>query len=169
MRAKKGTRIATATELLFVETLVSGSVSVMFSLTLKPGKKNIAFTQRICKIFNMLYFIYRFKKQMAQTDRQNGIIERYVSSAGGDDDDDDNEGDEDVYHVDKQQTQQPVDEDGSRNDHTDNHYCDCDNLVEDNRDDDSSSEMKDNDAEGDNLQLVCDSGARLTALLGAMC
>ena len=40
MRAKKGTRIATATELLLVEPLVSGSVSVTFSLTLKPGRKN---------------------------------------------------------------------------------------------------------------------------------
>lgn len=39
MRAKKGTRIATATELLLVEPLVSGSVSVIFSLTLKPGGK----------------------------------------------------------------------------------------------------------------------------------
>lgn len=39
MRAKKGTRIATATELLLVEPLVSGSVSVTFSLTLKPGGK----------------------------------------------------------------------------------------------------------------------------------
>lgn len=39
MRAKKGTRIATATELLLVEPLDSGSVSVIFSLTLKPGRK----------------------------------------------------------------------------------------------------------------------------------
>ena len=39
MRAKKGTRIATATELLLVEALVSGSVSVIFSLTLKPARK----------------------------------------------------------------------------------------------------------------------------------
>lgn len=52
MRAKKGTRIATATELLLVEPLVSGSVSVTFSLTLKPGRKNIIFTQRIYKIDN---------------------------------------------------------------------------------------------------------------------
>lgn len=39
MRAKKGTRIATATELLLVEPLVSGSESVTFSLTLKPARE----------------------------------------------------------------------------------------------------------------------------------
>lgn len=38
MRAKKGTRIATATELLFVEPLVSGSASVTFSLRLIPAR-----------------------------------------------------------------------------------------------------------------------------------
>lgn len=41
MRAKKGTRMATATELLLVEPFASGSASVTFSLRLKPrGEKN---------------------------------------------------------------------------------------------------------------------------------
>lgn len=50
MRAKKGTRIATATELLLVEPLVSGSVSVTFSLILKPAGKNIKFSKQTNKI-----------------------------------------------------------------------------------------------------------------------
>ena len=54
MRAKKGTRIATATELLLVEPLVSGSASVTFSLTLKPGRKKSTFNKIIPKIENML-------------------------------------------------------------------------------------------------------------------
>lgn len=53
MRAKKGTRIATATELLFVEPLVSGSVTVKFSFTLKPGTKKIIFSKIIWKIVNI--------------------------------------------------------------------------------------------------------------------
>lgn len=43
MRAKKGTRIATATELLLVEPLVSGSERVIFSLRLKPGERKTCY------------------------------------------------------------------------------------------------------------------------------
>lgn len=53
MRAKKGTRIATATELLLVEPLVSGSVSVTFSLTLKPGRKTLYLANEYGKTVNI--------------------------------------------------------------------------------------------------------------------
>lgn len=46
MRAKKGTRIATATELLLEEPLVSGSLSVTFSLTLKPVRRKTLFSAK---------------------------------------------------------------------------------------------------------------------------
>lgn len=74
---------------------------------------------------------------MAQTlEKQNGIIERYISAGDDNSDDDDNDNDdneeEDDHNDEKSETQQPVDTDDNHYDHTDNDDRDCDNLVEDN-------------------------------------
>lgn len=102
-----------------MEPLGSGSTSVTFSLTLKPGRE-------------------KHYDESKETFRKMPVkrmkCAKYVSSAGGDDDDDDgNDGDDNEEEGDEQSgTQLPVDKGDNRNDRADNDRRDCDNLVGDN-------------------------------------
>lgn len=78
MRAKKGTRMATATELLLVDLLTSGSATLTFSLALRPARwEDAGFSQRIRNVTNDIRF--------ADTKRLKRMKRgRYVTSAGED-------------------------------------------------------------------------------------
>ncbi len=101
-------------------------------------KKNIIFSKIMWETVNIQNMWMKSISNiqintMAQTlEKLNGIIERYVSSAGDDDGDDDDNEEVDDHNDDKSETQQPVDKGDNHNDRTDNDHCDCDNLVEDN-------------------------------------
>lgn len=118
MRAKKGTRMATATELLLVEPLVSGSVSVTFSLTLKPATWQ---TQHLTRgnEKQRLYAGYalekKCKEQNRETKNQNDTYLLVVMTT--------------MMKIIKLEleTQQP---DDIHNDHSDDDHCDCYNLLE---------------------------------------
>lgn len=99
-----------------MEPLGSGSTSVTFSLTLKPGREKH----------------YESKETFRTTPAKQMKCAKYVSLAGGDGDDG-NDGDDNEEEGDEQSgTQLPVDKGDNRNDRVDNDRRDCDNLVGDN-------------------------------------
>lgn len=117
MRAKKGTRIATATELLLVEPLVSGSVSVMFSLSVKPTERQTFHVQSsMCNILWMQAQTMQLKQWKKDTYLDVMMTTMMMK----------------MRIITQARLGSHLIKKASHFDHTDNHHCDCDNRVENN-------------------------------------